>query len=208
MRALVVVVLALGVAAPARAQTSLEPASPAATAAEPDEEIRPGPPSFRGPQLRLGFHVSAGALLHDPRWGGFGGLDVIAGARVAKEWSVFARIDVAAGGWAAQGPRFFNAAGASLGVEHIAFRAFGTGTALAVAIEGGVWLPDECRGGACLFLAPMLDVSAAYLTNMNREPANPLAAWSIGLSGGLGVDVAHEQLAGRVVLFVGHDVSL
>ena len=182
----------------------------AAVAVEDDEEqeIRPGPPSFSGPQLRLGFHVSAGAILNRPHWGGFGGLDLVLGARVAKEWSVIARIDVALGGWQRQGAQFINGAGGAIGVEHILFRAFGPGSALAIAVTGGVWLPDECRGGACMFLAPMLDASAAYLTNMNREPANPLAAWSIGLSAGVGYDVANEEFAGRLVFFVGHDVSL
>jgi hypothetical protein len=175
---------------------------------EEEQEIRPGPPSFSGPHFRLGFHVNAGAILNRPHWGGFGGLDLVLGARVAKEWSVIARVDVALGGWQRQDAQFINGAGAAIGVEHILFRAFGPGSALAIAVTGGVWLPDECRGGACMFLAPMLDASAAYLTNMNREPANPLAAWSIGLSAGVGYDVANEDFAGRLVFFVGHDVSL
>jgi hypothetical protein len=195
---------------PAVEQTSETAPSEAAApeTAEDEQEIRPGPVAFSGPQFRLGFHVSAGAILNRPHWGGFGGLDLVIGARVTREWSVIARVDVALGGWRRQGPRFINGVGGGLGVEHIAFRAFGVGTALAIAVTGGVWLPDECRGGSCLFLAPMLDASLAYLTNMNREPANPLAAWSIGISGGIGYDVANEEFAGRAVFFVGHDVSL
>lgn len=228
MRALVVLGLAsLLIAPPARAQDDAEPESDVEAApveaepeAEPqaappeeddeeDREIPPGEVAFGGPQLRLGFHVSAGGILHRPHWGGFGGLDLVIGVRVAKEWSVIARVDAALGGWRRQGgPRFINGAGAGVGVEHIAFRAFGAGSALAITVTGGVWLPDECRGGSCMFLAPMVDVSAAYLTNMNREPANPLAAWSIGLSGGIGYDVGNEEFAGRFVFFVGHDVSL
>jgi hypothetical protein len=192
-----------------QAEAEVEPrAEPEPDEPPEDDEIVPGGVAFTGPHFRLGFHVSAGAILHRPHWGGFGGFDLVIGARVAKEWSVIARLDVALGGWQRQSARFLNGAGGAIGVEHIAFRAFGPGSALALTVTGGVWLPDECRAGACLFLAPMLDVSAAYLTHMNREPANPLAAWSIGLSGGLGVDVANEELAGRFVLFVGHDVSL
>ena len=224
MRALLLLGIAsLLIAAPSAAQADVAPPPPPDVEAEPQaepepieeeeeeeeqEEDPPGGVAFTGPQLRLGFHVSAGAILNRPHWGGFGGLDLVIGARVAKEWSVIARIDAALGGWQRQGAQFINGAGAALGVEHIAFRAFGPGSALALTVTGGVWLPDECRGGACMFLAPMLDVSAAYLTHMNREPANPLAAWSIGLSGGLGVDVANEEVAGRFVFFVGHDVSL
>jgi len=190
-------------AAPALAQ---EPIEGPVDDDDEEEEIRPVV-AFSGPHMRLGFHLGAGAVLNDPRWGGFGALDVVLGARVAKEWSVIGRLDLALGGWDSQGPRFTKAVGGGVGVEHIAFRIFGAGTALALSATGGVWLPDECRSDTCLFFAPMLDLSAAYLTNMSYEPANPLAAWSIGLSAGIGYDVANEELAGRLVFSVGHDVS-
>lgn len=172
-----------------------------------EDEIRPIV-VFSGPQLRFGVHLGAGAILHDPRWGGFGAADVVLGVRVAKEWSIIARVDGALGGWASQGARFTAGIGGGLGVEHLSFGVFGRGTALALTATGGVWLPDRCDGGACLFFAPMLDLSAAYLTAMNEEPANPLAAWSIGLSAGLGYDTSHEAFAGRLVFFVGHEMSI
>src|SRR5690606_35496374 len=138
-------------AAPALAQEPIE----GPVDDDEEEEIRPVV-SYSGPHMRLGFHLGAGAVLYDPRWGGFGSLDVVLGARVAKEWCVIRRLDVALGDWASQGPRLTKGVGGGVGVEHIASRIFGTGTAHGLSATGGVWRPDKCRSDTCLFFAPMI----------------------------------------------------
>lgn len=181
--------------------------APSSALAQDDDEVLPVP-VFAGPHFRLGVHGEAGGFLS--RFpGAYGGLEVLAGVRVSTELSIVARVNADLGGWDnGQGADLLTSIAGGAGVEYVVLGAFGPGSGLALGLTGGVYLPDACGDGACPFLAPIGLAHVAWLFGGGYTPTNPLAAFSLGLSGGVGYDVELQEAAGRVTLYFGYELSI
>jgi hypothetical protein len=169
-------------------------------------EEEPPIPVFERPHLRLGVHYEAAALL-GPASGAFQGLDILAGARLTEVWSVGARVLAGLGGWAMPGSRLMTSLGAGLSGEYLCRDVAGPGTGLALALTLGSWLPDACDGAACRSYPLLALAHLGYLSHASHVWTSPLWALSTGVSGGVGYDPSFGEVAGRVGLYLGVEVS-
>lgn len=179
-------------------------ASPAA--AQDDQEIEPVP-VFGGPHLRLGLHVEAGGLLATSS-GLYGGAEALVGVRVTTELSIIGRFNFDLGGWDRQGLDLLTSIAAGAGVEYTVFDVFGSGSALSFGATGGLYFPDACGLGPCYLFAPIGLGHVAWFFGNGYTPTNPLAAFSLGVSGGAGYDFSVGEAAGRITLYFGYELSI
>lgn len=186
---------------------ALAATSPALALAQEEEEEEPVP-VFGDPHFRLGLHVEAGGLLARTS-GLYGGVEVLAGVRVTTELSIIVRTNLDLGGWEQQsGVDLLSSIAAGAGVEYLVFGAFGDGSALALGVTAGVYLPDACGLLPCSFVAPIGLAHVAWLFGGGYTPTNPLAAFALGISGGAGYDVELREAAGRITLYFGYELSI
>lgn len=161
-------------------------------------------PAFDGPHLRLGAHALGGAVLGDAM-GGFAGLDLLLGMRLWRDFSIISRIDIDLGAWdhPAGSPYLGGALG--LGGEYVA--PVGRGTAWAFGLTLGPWLRGACQRPDCLStLLPTATGHVAFFKS-RHAPEIALSALSIGLLGSAGYDPVASNLAGRVGVYFGYELS-
>lgn len=162
-------------------------------------------PAFDGPHVRIGVHGQGGAVFGDHA-GGFAGLELLLGARLLRDFSVISRIDIDLGAWdhPAGSPYLGGALG--LGGEYVAQTGRGAGVALGLTV--GAWLRGACQTPQCLStLLPTTTGHVAFLFNGNHVSANPLSAFSLGVSGSAGYDPIASTMAGRFGVYLGYELS-
>jgi hypothetical protein len=164
-------------------------------------------PEFEPPEIRLGLHVQGGVSVGDD-FGGFAGLELLLGARVQQKLSVILRGNADLGAWNQPSATALTSASLGLGLEYLTQDLDSPGTGIALGLTVGAWLRDGCETPSCLrTLLPTATLNLGLLFGGDPVPTNPIAAFSVGLTGSAGYDPIAESMAGRAALYFGFELS-
>jgi len=164
-------------------------------------------PEFESPEMRVGLHAQGGIAVGDD-FGGFAGLELLLGVRVLEKLSVIARGNADLGAWNQPSDALLTSGSLGLGVEYITQDLSNPGTGFVIGLTMGAWLRDACASPQCLrTLLPTGTLNLGLLFAGDPVPTNPLAAWSVGLTGSAGYDPIAESMAGRVAFYFGFELS-